>query len=181
MTTSDASFQTRQPVERKAVGDPRKTHPHPHRSIPITSPCSDSCLSPSQACCMGWRARTGRSLPPQSSSLRSTGLAIRSMALWPASATGSGPCLRVPDRLSVAVHRSLPGRLHDRDVSSLLLELWPMAARSPPGSRPPAVPAARWSFLLFDIGFAIGTVAMAGVLVQAVFLHPQTLYKLETK
>ena len=37
------------------------------------------------------------------------------------------------------------------------------------------------SFLLFDVGFAIGTVALAGVLAQAIFLHTKALYELETK
>jgi len=37
------------------------------------------------------------------------------------------------------------------------------------------------SFLLFDIGFTIGTVGLAGVLAQAVIRHTTALYKLETK
>jgi archaetidylinositol phosphate synthase len=37
------------------------------------------------------------------------------------------------------------------------------------------------SFLLFDVGFLIGTVGLAGVLAQAVIRHTAALYKLETK
>jgi archaetidylinositol phosphate synthase len=37
------------------------------------------------------------------------------------------------------------------------------------------------SFLLFDVGFAIGTVALAGILAQAVIRHTAALYRLETK
>jgi archaetidylinositol phosphate synthase len=37
------------------------------------------------------------------------------------------------------------------------------------------------SFLLFDIGFAIGTLGLAVVLTQAVICHTTALYKLETK
>jgi archaetidylinositol phosphate synthase len=37
------------------------------------------------------------------------------------------------------------------------------------------------SFLLFDLGFGTGTVALAVVLAQAVILHTAALYKLETK
>jgi archaetidylinositol phosphate synthase len=37
------------------------------------------------------------------------------------------------------------------------------------------------SFLLFDVGFVIGTVALAGILMQAVIQHTAALYKLETK
>ncbi|HEY1754980.1 MAG TPA: CDP-alcohol phosphatidyltransferase family protein [Bryobacteraceae bacterium] len=37
------------------------------------------------------------------------------------------------------------------------------------------------SFLLFDVGFAIGTLGMTGVLAQAVIRHTTALYKLETK
>jgi archaetidylinositol phosphate synthase len=37
-----------------------------------------------------------------------------------------------------------------------------------------------YHFLLFDVGFAIGTVGMAGVLAQAVVQHTRTLYRLET-
>jgi hypothetical protein len=37
------------------------------------------------------------------------------------------------------------------------------------------------SFLLFDVGFTIGTLALAGVLTQAMIRHTAALYKLETK
>jgi phosphatidylglycerophosphate synthase len=37
------------------------------------------------------------------------------------------------------------------------------------------------SFLLFDVGFTIGTLALAGVLAQAVVRHTTALYRLETK
>jgi archaetidylinositol phosphate synthase len=37
------------------------------------------------------------------------------------------------------------------------------------------------SFLLFDVGFLIGTVALAAILAQAIFLHTKALYKLETR
>jgi archaetidylinositol phosphate synthase len=36
-------------------------------------------------------------------------------------------------------------------------------------------------FLLFDVGSAIGTLALTGVLAQAVIRHTAALYKLETK
>ena len=46
--------------------------------------------------------------------------------------------------------------------------------------RPTALIAGR-EFLLFDVGFAIGTVALAMILVQAAFLHTRRLYLEETK
>lgn len=36
-------------------------------------------------------------------------------------------------------------------------------------------------YLLFDVGFAVGTIGMAAVLVQAVIRHTMALYKLESK
>jgi hypothetical protein len=36
-------------------------------------------------------------------------------------------------------------------------------------------------FLLFDVGFAIGTLALACILAEAVIRHTTALYKLETK
>ena len=37
------------------------------------------------------------------------------------------------------------------------------------------------TFLLFDVGFGAGTVALAAILPQAVYAHTRALYKLETK
>jgi hypothetical protein len=37
------------------------------------------------------------------------------------------------------------------------------------------------SYLLFDVGFAVGTLGLALILGQAVIKHTRTLYRLETQ